>query len=148
MNDSHTSPDSSFSMSPEQMRSALFAQMVMQQSSMAMMLLGKTAHPQTGEIVHDLDAARLFIDQLEMLEHKTKGNLTPDETALLGQTLMSLRMAFVEVVDSPSAQAESKPNPSSAPPEPAAAPAPAQAEPAPAAGATEAESRKKFTKKY
>ena len=105
------------------MRSALFAQMVMQQSSMAMMLLGKTAHPETGEIIRDLEAARLFIDQLEMLEYKTKGNLTQEEAALLQQSLMSLRMAFVEAVDSPSAQAESRPNHGSAPPEPAPAPA-------------------------
>ena len=126
--------------------SALFAQMVMQQSSMAMMLLGKTAHPQTGEIIRDLEAARLFIDQLEMLEYKTKGNRTQEETALLQQSLMSLRMAFVEAVDSPSAQAESKRNQSSAPSEPTASPA--QAEPAPAANSAESELRKKFTKKY
>jgi len=126
--------------------SALFAQMVMQQSSMAMMLLGKTAHPQTGEIIRDLEAARLFIDQLEMLEYKTKGNRTQEETALLQQSLMSLRMAFVEAVDSPSAQAESKRNQSSAPSESAASPA--QAEPAPAANSAESELRKKFTKKY
>ena len=86
------------------MRSALFAQMVMQQSSMAMMLLGKTAHPETGKIVRDLEAARLFIDQLEMLEFKTKGNLNQEEAALLKQSLMSLRMAFVEAVDSPPPQ--------------------------------------------
>ena len=130
------------------MRSALFAQMVMQQSSMAMMLLGKTVHPQTGEIVRDLEAARLFIDQLEMLEYKTKGNLNQEETALLQQSLMSLRMAFVEAVDSPSAEEKSRPNQSSAPPEPAPAPASAQAEPTPAASPSEAESRKKFSKKY
>jgi hypothetical protein len=130
------------------MRSALFAQMVMQQSSMAMMLLGKTAHPQTGEIVRDLEAARLFIDQLEMLEYKTKGNLNQEETALLQQSLMSLRMAFVEAVDSPSAQEKSRPSQSSAPSESAPAPAPAQAEPTPAASPSEAESRKKFSKKY
>jgi hypothetical protein len=148
MNDPHASPDSSLSLSPEEMRSALFAQMVMQQSSMAMMLLGKTAHPQTGETVRDLEAARLFIDQLEMLEYKTKGNLTQEETALLQQSLMSLRMAFVEAVDSPATQAESKPSQSSAPPEPAPGPAPAPAEPAPSGSPAEAESRKKFTKKY
>ncbi len=131
------------------MRSALFAQMVMQQSSMAMMLLGKTAHPQTGEIVRDLEAARLFIDQLEMLEYKTKGNLNQEETALLQQSLMSLRMAFVEAVDSPSArggirgQTKVRRRPSRLP-----RAAPAQAEPAPAASPSEAESRKKFSKKY
>ena len=146
MNDPHTSPDVSVNMSSEEMMSALFAQMVMQQSSMAMMLLGKTAHPQTGEIIRDLEAARLFIDQLEMLEYKTKGNRTQEETALLQQSLMSLRMAFVEAVDSPSPQAESKRNQSSAPSESAASPA--QAEPAPAANSAESELRKKFTKKY
>ena len=92
------------------MRSALFAHMVMQQSGMAMMLLGKTAHPETGEIHRDLEAAKLFIDVLEMLEYKTKGNLAQEETALLRQTLMSLRMAFVEAVDSPPATANQTPD--------------------------------------
>jgi hypothetical protein len=148
MNDPQASPDTSVGGSPEEMRSVLFAQMVMQLSSMAMMLLGKTAHPETGEIVRDLEAARLFIDQLEMLEYKTKGNLTQEETALLQQSLMSLRMAFVEVVDSPPAQPGLRPDHTSAPRPPGSAPAPAQAEPAPAASPTEPDSRKKFTKKY
>ena len=148
MNDPHVSESDPVSGSPEEMRSALFAQLVMQQSSMAMMLLGKTPHPETGQVVRDLEASKLFIDQLEMLEFKTKGNLSPDEAALLKQSLMSLRMAFVEAVDSPSAQAESRPNQSSAPTEPAPASAPDQAEPAPAASPAETESRKKFTKKY
>jgi hypothetical protein len=148
MNDSQDSPEASFSKNPEAWRSALFAQMVMQQASMAMMLLGKTAHPQTGEIVRDLEAARLFIDQLEMLEHKTKGNLTQEETALLQQSLMSLRMAFVEAVDSPTAQADSKPKESSSPPSSAPASEAPQPEPASGGGQAEAESRKKFTKKY
>jgi hypothetical protein len=148
MNDPHVSPDNSFSASPEEMRSALFAQLVMQQSSMAMMLLGKTAHPETGESHRDLEAARLFIDLLEMLEYKTKGNLTQEETTLLRQTLMSLRMAFVEAVDSTPAKTEPKPDQGSTPPESGPVPEPAKAEPAPAAGPTEDEHRKKFTKKY
>jgi hypothetical protein len=148
MNDPHASPDASLSRGPEEMRSALFAQMVMQQSSMAMMLLGKTAHPETGEIVKDLEAARLFIDQLEMLDYKTKGNLSQEETALLHQSLMALRMAFVEAVDSPRTQAESSPRQDSAPPGPGSAPDAAHAEQAAAASTAETEPRKKFTKKY
>src|SRR5664279_1037515 len=101
MNDPHVSEEMPASGSPDEIRSALFAHMVMQQSSMAMMLLGKTAHPETGQIVRDLEAAKFFIDQLEMLEFKTKGNLNQEEAALLKQSLMSLRMAFVESVDSP-----------------------------------------------
>jgi hypothetical protein len=135
-------------MNSEEMRSALFAQMVMQQSSLAMMLLGKTAHPQSGEIVRDLDSARLFIDQLEMLEYKTKGNLTQEETTLLQQSLMSLRMAFVEAVNSPASQTEPPPAEYSTAPEAAPAQQPPPAEPAPSARAEEAESRTKFSKKY
>ena len=147
MNDPHASEPHSFSEGSEEMNSALFAHMVMQQSSMAMMLLGKTAHPETGKIVRDLEGARLFIDVLEMLEVKTKGNLNPQEAAMLKQSLMSLRMAFVEAVDAPT-PAEAKPR-DAAPPD-GAIPAPHQpkTEPAPAASPTEEDHRKKFTKKY
>ena len=71
----------------EQM-SALFGHLVMQQANMAMMLLGKVAHPETGKTIKDLEAARLFIDQLEMLDAKTKGNLSKEESGLLKQSLM------------------------------------------------------------
>ena len=62
--------------------SALFAQMVLQQSNMAMMLLGKVPHPETGQPIRDFEAARLFIDQLEMLEENTKGNLNKADQGL------------------------------------------------------------------
>lgn len=127
-----------------EMMSALFAQLVMQQANMAMLLLGKVPHPETGKVATDLDAARFFIDELEMLEVKTKGNLTKDESALLKQSLMSLRLAFVEAVESPAAPA---PTAAAAPTQPgtdAAAPAP---EPSPAP-VSEEEHRKKFSKKY
>src|ERR1051325_3643197 len=82
--------------SREEILAAIFAQMVLQQANMAMMLLGKVAHPQTGQHVQDLEGAQMFIDQLEMLEAKTKGNLGKEEQNLLRQALMSARMAFVE----------------------------------------------------
>ena len=130
------------------MRSALFAHMVMQQSSMAMMLLGKTAHPETGQIVRDFEAAKFFIDQLEMLEFKTKGNLNQEEAALLKQSLMSLRMAFVESVDSPPPPSASRPEKGA----PAAGTGPTGEPDKPAAVSATApeedEHRKKFTKKY
>src|SRR5215471_9740693 len=79
---------------------ALFAQLVMQQANMAMMLLGHVAHPETGKVVKDVEAAKMFIDQLEMLEAKTKGNLTKEEEGLLKQSLMTLRLTFVDAVQS------------------------------------------------
>jgi len=127
--------------SREEMMSALFAQLVVQQSNMAMLLMGKVPHPQTGQTMRDIEAARLFIDQLEMLEAKTKGNLTKEEDQLLKQSLMGLRMAFVEAVESPEpeakkteALAEQKPTENKT--ETAAPPA------------TDEDSKKKFTKKY
>ena len=148
MNDQQLFADKPFSGSPEEMRSALFAHLVMQQSSMAMMLLGKTAHPETGQVACDLEAAKLFIDLLEMLQSKTTGNLTPEEAALLKQSLMSLRMAFVEAVDSPPSKAE--PRLAHDLPPAAAAPTtePDTAEPAPTAVPSEEDHRKKFSKKY
>jgi hypothetical protein len=148
MNDPHVSEDNPVSGSPEEMRSALFAHLVMQQSSMAMMLLGKTAHPETGQIACDLEAARLFIDLLEMLQFKTSGNLNPEEAALLKQSLMSLRMAFVEAVDSPPTKTEPQPDHGAPPAGSAPAPDPAKAEPTSPAAPSEEEHHKKFTKKY
>jgi hypothetical protein len=126
----------------DEILSALFGQLVLQQANMAMMLLGKVAHPESGEVVKDLDAARLFIDQLEMLEAKTKGNLNKQEASLLKQSLMSLRMAFVEAVDSPQTQAGTKPA------EPAAAPSAGPTTEPSQAPSTDEDHRKKFSKKY
>jgi hypothetical protein len=126
--------------------SALFAQLVMQQANLAMMLMGKVPNPQTGQPTQDLEGARLFIDQLEMLEAKTKGNLSKEEETFLKRSLMSLQMAFVEAVDSPVAPGEpEKAEPAAAKDQPAAAARPS-AETKPAA--EEPESKKKFTRKY
>jgi len=147
MNDPQDSENIPVSGSPEETRSALFAHLVMQQSSMAMMLMGKSAHPETGKLVCDLEAARFFIDQLEMLEFKTKGNLNQEETALLKQSLMSLRMAFVESADSPPAPPESREQGS---PAAGAPPGAGPNNPAKTSSTSpgEEETRKKFTKKY
>ena len=118
--------------------STLFAQLVLQLSNMAMMLLGKVPHPDSGQTITDIDAARLFIDQLEMLEIKTKGNLTREEQGLLKQSLMALRLSFVEAVD----KAPSKAEPSAQPQASTPSPAPAQS------SEDDEEHKKKFSKKY
>jgi len=131
--------------------SVLFAQLVMRQTNMAFMFLGKIAHPETGHTMKDLDAARLFIDELEMIEAKTRGNLNKDEAGLLKQSLMNLRLAYVQAVEEPenkpaeskvaSAQSQAQAQP---PQSPATAPGAAPGTPS----ASEEESRKKFSKKY
>jgi len=147
MSDSHDSPNDLTGASPAQMQSALFASMVLQQTNMAMMFLGQVPHPDSGKTVTDLEAAQMFISQMEMLEVKTKGNLTKQEEALLKQSLTAVRMAFVDAVEHPE-----KPGEAPKPPEPPAAETPAPQPDAPPAEtpapAADAESRKKFSKKY
>lgn len=52
----------------------------------------------TGEagIPVDLELARQNIDLLEMLQEKTRGNLSPEESGLLQQLLFQVRMKYVE----------------------------------------------------
>jgi len=134
--------------SRDEIMAAHFASMVMQNAQMALMLLGQMPHPETGQTVMDLEGARMFIDQLEMLEVKTKGNLSKDEEQLLKQSLIGTRMAFVAAIE----QQEKGAKPA-APPTPvavaaeSAAPTPAMETPT-ASAAADDESRKKFSKKY
>src|SRR5580700_5098805 len=87
-----------------------FLDMVGLFGTQAMIALGKLANPATGKADKNMPAARLFIDTLEMLEHKTQGNLNSDEIKVLQGTLTDLRLMFVE---------ESKaPQPSTPPQEP------------------------------
>jgi hypothetical protein len=147
MNETDASPDA-MAARREETTSALFASMVLQQTNMALMYLGKLPHPESGKAITDLEAARMFIDQMEMLEAKTKGNLTKQEDGLLKQSLAAVRMAFVEAVDQPgpapaqAPQTETAATPGTAP-ESSASPAPDAS-----ASAGQSEARKKFTKKY
>src|SRR5580658_7165054 len=96
-----------------------FLDMVGLFGTQAMIALGKLANPATGKADKNMPAARLFIDTLEMLEHKTQGNLNGDETKVLQATLTDLRLMFVE---------ESKTPQSTPPPPEPAKPEEAEAE--------------------
>ncbi|MDQ6862147.1 MAG: DUF1844 domain-containing protein [Verrucomicrobiota bacterium] len=130
-----------------------FIEFVMMQAQNAALFLGQIPNPQTGEGEVNLELARMFIDQLAMIEEKTRGNLSNEEAGVLKNTLVNLQMAFVEVSQSGGGAAErvtAPEPPQAAAPEPAAQPASEpEAAPGPSAGAaTEGESRKKFTKSY
>lgn len=142
MSETHSPASAAGPLAGADKMSALFANLVIQQTNLTLMLLGKVPNPDTGERVQDLDAARMFIDQLEMLECKTKGNLDKREEQLLKQSLMSLRMAFVEAVPTPGSPPKETPPAGGSP---AAAPSAGET---PAASPPEEEHRKKFSKKY
>lgn len=134
--------------------SALFAGMVLHHTQMALMLLGKVPHPQSGDTLVDLDGARVLIDQLEMLDHKTRGNLEDHERRMLRESLMTLRMVFVEAsnsrgtVPSQPSPADEKPAASKDLPGAESGETPGSIGSETKGGSTEAESRKKFSKKY
>ena len=131
-------------MSREDFMAALFGNMVLQQTNMALMFLGKVPHPESGERVHDLEMAQMFIDQLEMLEAKTKNNLSKQEEALLKQSLMAVRMAFVEESNKGGTGRAQPPASEKAP----ASETKAQPQQTPTESEQTEETRKKFTKKY
>jgi hypothetical protein len=123
-----------------------FIEFVMMQAQNAALFLGQIPNPQTGKGEVNLELAKMFIDQLGMIQEKTRGNLTNEETAVLRNTLSNLQMAFVEVskeVGGGKTEAAPAPEPEAEVPEPAAE----QTEPPPTS-ASDSESRKKFTKSY
>src|SRR3954467_15269950 len=74
-----------------------FIEFVMMQAQNAALFLGQIPNPQTGKGEVNLELAKMFIDQLGMIQDKTRGNLTNEEGAVLRNTLSNLQMAFVEV---------------------------------------------------
>src|SRR3989440_5897616 len=127
-----------------------FIEFVMMQAQNAALFLGQIPNPQTGKGEVNLELAKMFIDQLGMIQDKTRGNLTNEETTVLRNALSNLQMAFVEV----SRQVREGPTESAAPeppetetPEPSAPAAAEKAAPA-VTPESESESRKKFTKSY
>jgi Domain of unknown function (DUF1844) len=86
-------------------RSTAFENLVRMLGSNAAMVLGAYADPRTGQPMLDPEAAREFIDMLDALHEKTKGNLAPEEDSLLLDLLGKLKMTFLEVNQAVAAQA-------------------------------------------
>ena len=125
-----------------------FIEFVMMQAQNAALFLGQIPNPQTGKGEVNLELAKMFIDQLGMIQEKTRGNLTNEETAVLRNTLSNLQMAFVEVSkESREAKTESATPPAPEAQTETAPPAPQKSDPETTAQ-SEGESRKKFTKSY
>lgn len=132
--------------SREETLSALFATLVMQQANLALVMLGRVPGPDGRAIPPDIEAARMFIDQMEMLEAKTKGNLSADESKLLQQQLSAVRMAFVEAVESQ--LSGSQKSGGAQPAKQTETAAPSKSKEQASASAAEEESKKRFSKKY
>jgi hypothetical protein len=133
-----------------------FIEFVVMHAQNAALFLGQIPNPKTGEAEINLDLARMFIDQLAMIQEKTRGNLTSEEAKVLSTALSNLQMAYVEASgggQSPSSrQTTAQPEAPEAAPQVEAAEQPSANRPEASASTTsgepEPESRKKFTKSY
>src|SRR6059058_3110739 len=108
-----------------------FIEFVIMHAQNAALFLGQIPNPKSGEPEVNLDLARMFIDQLAMIQEKTRGNLTSEEATVLSNALSNLQMAYVEV-----ARIESAGGASESAAEQAEEEAPKPAEP-PSAGKSE-----------
>jgi hypothetical protein len=124
-----------------------FIEFVMMHAQNAALFLGQIPNPKTGQGEVNLELAKMFIDQLSMIQEKTRGNLTNEEATVLKNTLSNLQMIYVEV-----SQQLSKGAPEPQPPAPEAKPEGSTSTPEPPpiepSAPAEGESKKKFTKSY
>ncbi len=73
-----------------------FKELISMLATQALMYMG--AFPdQSGKAMVSLDVARLNIDLLTVVEEKTKGNLSEEESTMITQTIAELQHQFVEV---------------------------------------------------
>ena len=114
-----------------------FIEFVLMQAQQIALLLGQIPGPEGTPMDPNLPVARIFIDQLEMIREKTRGNLTKEEEDLLTKVLADLQLAFVEAghqapADAPAVTAAEEKH----------------AAPASATAPDEDDGKKKFSKSY
>lgn len=83
----------------------LFMQLIIQNQQIAMMSMGKIKNPVTDKVERNLEHAKIYIDTLDMLLAKTKGNLSDYEEKFLIETLKDLKLNYVDEADKDNAKA-------------------------------------------
>ena len=106
--------DSESPKASDEMPPASFEMLVTSLATQAMAALGFFPDPSTGETMLNRPIAKHFIDTLSVLDEKTKGNLTDQESEILSQALHQLRMVFVnsgnESAGGESSSSDARPN--------------------------------------
>ena len=86
----------------------LFMQLIIQNQQIAMMAMGKIKNPVTDKIDRNLEHSKIYIDTLDMLLTKTKGNLSEYEEKFLVETLKDLKLNYVDEADKEKMKPESQ----------------------------------------
>jgi hypothetical protein len=100
------SPQPAQQAQPGTMPPATFPVLLSTLATQALVCLGQFPNPLTGKPEIHLEEAQHFIDTLAMLEGKTAGNRTPEESQMLDELLHELRMMFVHARSQPIAPAQ------------------------------------------
>lgn len=85
-----------------------FSHFCLSLANSAQIAMGLVPNPATRMIAKDMASAQQTIEILGMLQQKTAGNLTPEETQIVTEILYALRMQFVELTKGPAASAMPK----------------------------------------
>lgn len=80
-----------------QLPPASFDTLVSTMTTQALFAMGAIPDPATGQRIAHMDLARHHIDMLAVLEEKTKGNLSKEETDMLATTVYELRNRYVQL---------------------------------------------------
>lgn len=82
----------------EQKEAKVFMTFLAGLAQQALMQLGQMPNPYTGQAELDINGARYTIELLIVVQKKTKGNLSAEETQMLAGTIQDLKMAYGEIV--------------------------------------------------
>jgi hypothetical protein len=95
-------------LSDDERNKFLFSFLVMSYQTSALMQMGRLKDPHSQKVERNLENAKLSIDILDMLQEKTKNNLTKDEAELLENVLRELRLAYIKESSSASKSEKSQ----------------------------------------
>jgi len=73
-----------------------FSTFLLSLAASAMVQLGESPEPETGQYMQNLPLAKHTIDILAMLQCKTRANATDEEARLLAELLCQLRLSYVK----------------------------------------------------
>ncbi len=84
---------------------ASFAELINVIAVQALASLGALGGPGGERLPPNLEAAKHFVDMLQVLEDKTRNNLTPEEKRLLDSVIYEMRMRYVQFASAAGATA-------------------------------------------
>ncbi len=82
---------------PEALPDASFTELVNIVATQAVVAMSGMTGPGGERIPPNIEVAKHYVDMLQVLDDKTKGNLSDEEKRLLDQVLYELRMRYVQV---------------------------------------------------